>query len=72
MKTVILASSIFFILGLKVSSTIDLTPQATRVDTMKTQQITPAVPGKPADVPETPAPLNNSDSLKGTEEVPAG
>ena len=67
----ILASSIFFILGLKVSSTIDLTPQATKMDTLDSQQITPAVPGKSVEVPGTPVPLNDPDSLKGTEEVPA-
>ena len=42
MKTIILISSIFFLLGLKISSTIDLGGKANAVDSILTNKIMPS------------------------------
>jgi len=46
MKAIILISSIFYILGLKISNKIDLVKKSNPVDTIITKQITSTTPSK--------------------------
>lgn len=46
MKAIILISSIFYILGLKISNQIELVKKCNPVDTIITNKITPALPTK--------------------------
>lgn len=46
MKAIILISSIFYILGLKISNQIDIVKKSNPVDTIITNKITPTPPSK--------------------------
>jgi hypothetical protein len=67
MKTVILISSIFYIIGLKVSSQIDLGGKSNPVDTLISNKIIPQQPAEAVQV--FPSEENNAgvDTMKNEE-----
>ena len=66
MKAIILISSIFYILGLKIGNKIDIVKKANPVEKIITRCITaPPKPPKPIDFEQETMKQAKSDSLKG-------
>ena len=64
MKAVILISSIFYLLGLKISNQIDIFKKSPPVEKVMTQKVTPAQKGKAAYYKEEIKLKSESDSTK--------
>lgn len=69
MKTIILAASIFYILGLKFSNSIDISIKTSPVDTITTSNIIQHKPAVSVFPYSSPAPQIEADSLKTTEPI---
>jgi hypothetical protein len=69
MKAVILISSIFYIIGLKVSNRIDLVGKSNPVDTLISNKIIPQQPAKAVQVFQTEENSIEIDSLKSEESL---
>lgn len=65
MKAIILISSIFYILGLKISSNIDLVKKSIPVNKISTNKITTKKPVQTTYFKDEVGLKTNSDSLKG-------
>ncbi len=64
MKAVILISSIFYIIGLKVSSNINLVGKSNPVDTLISNKIIPYQPAKSVQIFQSDENINETDSIK--------
>ena len=69
MKAVILISSIFYIIGLKVSNQIDLAGKSNPVDTLISTKIIPLQPTKSVQVFQVEENSIEIDSLKSEESL---
>jgi len=69
MKAVILISSIFYIIGLKVSNQIDLVGKSNPVDTLISNKIIPHHPSKAVHIFQYDENSNEVDSLKSDEMI---
>ncbi|HKL32239.1 MAG TPA: hypothetical protein VJ919_06890 [Tangfeifania sp.] len=67
MKAVILISSIFYIIGLKVSSQIDLAGKSNPVDTLISTKIIPLQPAKSVQIFQSDENSNDVDSIKSEQ-----
>lgn len=64
MKTVILISSIFYIIGLKVSSQIDLAGKSNPVDTLISTKVIPLQPAQSVQIFQSDENISEADSIK--------
>ena len=64
MKAIILISSIFYILGLKISNQIDLVKKSNPVDTIITNKISPMPPSKTIYLKDEASLKTLADTLK--------
>ncbi|QGY47077.1 hypothetical protein GM418_26470 [Maribellus comscasis] len=65
MKAIILISSIFYILGLKIGNKIDIVKKANPVEKIITNCITPSKPAKSIQFEQKDIEKAQADSLKG-------
>ena len=65
MKAIILVSSIFYILGLKIGNKIDLVKKDKQVEKVVTKKVKVTTPDKCCDYTEEVAKKSESDSIKG-------
>lgn len=64
MKAVILISSIFYIIGLKVSTNINLVGKSNPVDTLISNKIIPYQPAKSVQIFQSDENISETDSIK--------
>lgn len=69
MKAIILISSIFYIIGLKVSNQIELVKKSNPADTLISTKIIPHQPAKSVKVLNDDENLNLTESLKDEEPI---
>ena len=69
MKAIILISSIFYILGLKIGNKIDLVKKSNPVDKIITNSITTVKPSKSISFKDASGIKAESDSLKGDRNI---
>ena len=65
MKAIILISSIFYILGLKIGNKIDLVKRSIPVEKIITHQLKTIIPQKSYNYAEETAPKTEVDTIKG-------
>jgi hypothetical protein len=68
MKAIILISSIFYILGLKISNKIDLIKKASPVEKISIQSVKPEIPPKTIDFKEAQAEKKKTEPVKETSD----